>query len=114
RRQSARGSTGGSGNGTRPGAAPAVAHDVARCVERAVDRLRGLQHADGSFEGEGVWCPMILAQYVILCRIVGRLIDAAARQRMLLHFEVTRRDGGWGLHPESGTYVYVATLVSVA
>lgn len=99
----------------KSGMAPDLVPAIARCVERACDRLRGLQHADGSFEGEVVWCPMILAQYVILCRVVGRPIVAAARERIVLHFRVTRRpDGGWGLHAESGSYVYVTTLTYVA
>ncbi len=89
--------------------------DVADCTARAIGRLHALQHANGSFEGEVVWCTMILSQYVILCRILGHPIDAGERDRMILHFRVTRRpDGGWGLHPESGSYVFVTTLAYVA
>ncbi len=89
--------------------------DVSVCLTRAIDRLSVLQHTDGAFEGEVVWCPMILAQYVILRRILQRPIGAAERARMILHFKVTRRpDGGWGLHPESGSYVFVTTISYVA
>jgi lanosterol synthase len=99
----------GSGDG------PPLPVEIADCAARAIGRLRALQHADGSFEGEVVWCPMILAQYVILRRILGRPIGAAERVGMIRHFAVTRRaDGGWGLHPESGSYVYVTTLSYVA
>lgn len=82
---------------------------------RALDRLQKLQNADGSFEGEVVWCPMILAQYVILCRLVGREFNPLERERIVLHFQVTRRPGaGWGLHTESGSYVFVTALSYVA
>jgi 2,3-oxidosqualene cyclase len=88
---------------------------AADCVERAVAGLRSQQHDDGAFEGEVVWCPMILAQYVIMCRIVGHEIDASQRDGMVLHFQETRRpDGAWGLHPESSSYLYVTTLAYVA
>jgi 2,3-oxidosqualene cyclase len=89
--------------------------DISGCLARATDRLSALQHTDGAFEGEVVWCPMILAQYVILRRILQRPIGAAERTRMILHFKVTRRpDGGWGLHPESGSYVFVTTISYMA
>ena len=46
--------------------------DIDLCAARATDRLRALQRVDGSFEGEVVWCPMILAQYVILRAFLRR------------------------------------------
>ena len=58
---------------------------------------------------------MILAQYVILRSFLQRPIAEPERGRMVRHFECTRRpDGGWGLHPESPSYVFVTTLAYVA
>ena len=84
-------------------------------LARALDWLAGQQHGDGCWEGEVVWCPMILAQYVIVQRILGRALDEPTRQGIIRHFEITRKkDSGWGLHPESGSYVFVTTLAYVA
>jgi 2,3-oxidosqualene cyclase len=106
---------------TGSGPAPDLSTDTSTvvtasdCVERSIVGLRALQHPDGAFEGEVIWCPMILAQYVIMCRIIGHEIDASQRDGMIMHLRNTRRaDGGWGLHPESNSYVYVTTLVYVA
>src|SRR4051794_36085037 len=77
--------------------------------------LKALQRPDGSFEGEVVWCPMILAQYVILCSFVRRQISEPQRAGMVRHFAQTcRPDGGWGLHAEAPSYVFVTTLAYVA
>src|SRR4051794_4260020 len=92
-------------------------HDVsaALSVAKALEKLRRLQRADGSFEGEVVWCPMILAQYVIMRTVLRRPIPAPERERVIRHFERTRRhDGGWGLHPESTSYLFVTTLSYIA
>lgn len=62
-----------------------------------------------------VWCPVITAQYVIVRHVVGRRLDAAGRVALRRHFEVTRTpEGGWGLHPESPSYVFVTALAYVA
>ena len=83
--------------------------------ERATEALAGLQRADGSWEGEVVWCPVITAQVVILGAITRREVSAERRGLLLRQFAVTRRpDGGWGLHPESNSYRFVTTLVYVA
>jgi 2,3-oxidosqualene cyclase len=88
---------------------------VRDCLTKAVANLKALQHPDGSFEGEVVWCPMILAQYVILRGFLQQQIVGAERARILRHFEHTRRpDGGWGLHAEAPSYVFVTTLTYVA
>ena len=74
-----------------------------------------MQSERGCWEGEVVWCPMILAQYVIARTIMSRAFDAGEIARIRRHFEVTRTpEGGWGLHPESAPYVYVTTLGYVA
>jgi len=88
---------------------------AADCLDKALAHLQSLQHADGSFEGEVVWCPMILAQYVLLRSFLQRSIGEPERRRMVRHFEVTRRpDGGWGLHAESPSYLFVTALAYVA
>jgi len=82
---------------------------------KAARHLLSLQKARGDWEGEVVWCPLITAQSVIVRTIVGRPPDAATRQSLVRHFEVTRTaEGAWGLHRESRPYVYVTTLVYIA
>ena len=89
--------------------------DAATCLDRALGHLRALQRPDGSFEGEVVWCPMILAQYVILRAVLDRPMTPAERSGMILHFRRTRRPpAGWGLHPESPPYVFVTAISYVA
>lgn len=61
------------------------------------------------------WCPIITAQYVIVRHVVGRALDEPARAGLRRYFEVTcTPEGGWGLHPESPSYVFVTTLAYVA
>src|SRR5262249_46923687 len=46
---------------------------------------------------------------------LNRQIGEAECSRMVRHFECTRRpDGGWGLHAESPSYVFITTLAYVA
>ena len=62
-----------------------------------------------------VWSPLILAQRVIVERVVGRTPDPETRKGIVRHFEVTRAPAGaWGLHPESPGSVFVTTLGYVA
>jgi lanosterol synthase len=80
-----------------------------------MDFLGSLQRVDGSFEGEVVWCPMTLAQYVIVRTLLNRPFEPAERARIILHFRTTLRpEGGWGLHPEANSYVFVTTISYVA
>src|SRR5260370_5966145 len=84
-------------------------------VESALRWLAQRQNEDGSWEGEVVWCPMILAQYVIVHRMLGENFDERTRQGIIRHFEVTRKKSvGWGLHLESQPYVFVTTLAYIA
>ena len=84
-------------------------------LDSAAAHLLALQQDRGCWEGEMVWCPVILAQHVIVQRVVGRAPDAATRAGMRRHFEVTRTaDGAWGLHPEAPGSVFVTTLGYVA
>src|SRR5262245_45598891 len=84
----------------------------------ALDHLLSLQKGEGCWEGEMVWNTMILSQVVIVKHVVGRPAgDATTREGrgIIRHFESTRRDdGSWGMHPESGGYVFCTTLAYVA
>lgn len=89
--------------------------DPTRALERGVRALESLQEADGSWEGEVIWCPLLAAQYVLAWSIMDRPIDEARKRRILLHFERTRHaDGLWGLSDVSEPNLFVTTLVYVA
>ncbi len=62
-----------------------------------------------------VWCTMILSQVILVRHTVGQGWDEETRARIIRHYEVTRTGAGvWGLHPESGGYVFTTTLAYVA
>lgn len=89
----------------------------ADALARAVDHLAAVQYPTGYWEAEMVWNSMLLSQWVIVQRIVGRLdrIDAQTRARILKQYEVTRTaEGGWGMHGEGGAYVFMTSLAYVA
>ncbi|MFN4261488.1 MAG: 2,3-oxidosqualene cyclase [Gemmataceae bacterium] len=87
----------------------------AAALDRAIAHLLQQQHVDGCWEGEMVWCTMILSQYVIVRHITGRQWDEHTRKQIIRHYEVTRTSAGaWGLHPESAGYVFTTTLAYVA
>lgn len=89
--------------------------DTQDARRRALDHLLSLQQPDGCWEGEMVWCTMILSQVVIVRHIVGQGWDEQTRARIIRHYEVTRIGTGvWGLHPESGGYVFTTALAYVA
>lgn len=96
--------------------APLTSHDDDR-RRAAIDALARAAMPSGGFEGEVVWNTMILAQVVIVRRVIqgeGAFSDAE-RAGMIRHFEVSRTpEGGFGLHPESGPYVFFTTLAYVA
>lgn len=88
-------------------------------VARARAHLGAVQREDGAFEGEVVWNPMLLAQYIFVRTIVAgqdaSLFSPEERRKMIRYFEVTRTpEGGWGMHPASGPYVFFTTLSYVA
>ncbi|MGH2400820.1 MAG: FAD-dependent monooxygenase, partial [bacterium] len=57
---------------TKPSAADKDANDDAEsALRRAVAALIRRQSATGGWEGEVVWCPMLAAQYVLMCHITG-------------------------------------------
>ena len=83
--------------------------------ERALQNLLSLQREDGSWEGEVVWCTMILSQYVIVRHVVGRRFTDDERSDIVRHYAVTRTgQGGWGLHPEDDAQVFTTSLAYVA
>jgi squalene/oxidosqualene cyclase-like protein len=83
--------------------------------DRALQHLLSLQRTDGAWEGEVVWCTMILSQYVIVCRAAGRRIEGGERRDIMRHYAATRTaEGGWGLHPEGPPQVFTTTLAYVA
>ena len=87
----------------------------ASAAELGAARLTAQQDAAGRWEGEVIWCPVITAQVVLAHAIMGRPIAPERGQLILRHFTRTRRpDGGWGLHPESHSYLFVTALVYVA
>jgi lanosterol synthase len=92
-----------------------VSADPLAALIRGARFLSDLQKTEGSWEGEVVWCPMLAAQYVLMCHITGTPIDSTRRRRLLRHFETTRLPSGlWGLHELSAPYLFVTTLVYVA
>ena len=103
----------GSSKFTRP--SEVESPDAGRALDRAAARMLELQGDDGSWEGEMVWCPMLTAQYVMLCHLVGQPIEPGRRRRVLRSFERTRLAGGqWGMHEHSPPHLFVTTLVYVA
>ena len=82
---------------------------------RALARLLELQGSAGDWEGEMVWCTMILAQAVIVRTVTERPYSESEKQGIVKHFTVTQReDGSWGMHPESSGYVFFTTMAYVA
>ncbi len=82
---------------------------------RALQRLLDSQGSNGDWEGEMVWCTMILAQAVIVRTVVGRPYTDDERARIIRHFAYYQAaDGSWGMHPESPGYVFFTTLAYVA
>ncbi|HNI58806.1 MAG TPA: prenyltransferase/squalene oxidase repeat-containing protein [Pseudomonadota bacterium] len=84
-------------------------------LDAAMSHLRSLQKADGGFEGEMVWNTMILSQYILTQRAIGKPIDKQTADKMVLHYRTTRcKDGAWGMHGESDGYVYFTAMAYVA
>src|SRR6266851_2437729 len=60
----------------------------AAALRRAIESLLSKQAANGSWEGEVIWCPLLAAQFVLMCHIT--------------------HNGGWGEHFQgclTGQYV---------
>ncbi|MBL4689779.1 MAG: hypothetical protein JKY37_34645 [Nannocystaceae bacterium] len=105
-----------------PGSAATIAsgneglHEPVRLAyARALAHLRSVQHADGRVAGEVVWNPMLVSQYVMLRHILGRPIDGPRRARIRRSLECqVCDDGGWGMHPDSPSYLFHTVLGYVA
>ena len=81
----------------------------------ALEHLQREQHPNGAFAGEVVWNPMLPCQYVILCHILGHEITEQRKRRIRVALEhQVRRDGGWGMHPDSPSYLFHTTLGYIA
>jgi hypothetical protein len=103
------------------GEGPSVGSEIGRVgarlpVDGAVMHLISQQNPLGCWEGEVAWNTMLLSQYVLTCRMVGRWPLSPRDQRGVLHhFEVSRRpDGSWPLHGEGPGSVFVTSLAYVA
>jgi len=84
-------------------------------LNQAMEGLLTQQHDNGCWEGEMVWCTMILSQVVIVRHLAGRPWNEQERAQIIRNYQVTRTpQGTWGLHPESGGYVFTTTLAYVA
>ncbi len=97
---------------------PSADDDVTRAqaaYHRAVEKLGALQLDNGAFAGECIWNPMLVCQYVFVCHIVGRPISEDRRRRIHRSLELeAREDGGWGMHPDSESWLFHTTLAYVA
>src|SRR5262247_3329302 len=85
-------------------------------LDRGIDHLLSQQRESGCWEGEMVWCTMILSQYIIVRHVTGRpVVDEHSRRQIIKYYRANRTpEGVWGLHPESGGYVFFTTLAYVA
>ncbi|MGH2372031.1 MAG: FAD-dependent monooxygenase [bacterium] len=84
-------------------------------LRRAVAALLRRQSATGAWEGEVVWCPMLAAQYVLMCHVTDTGIAGVRKESLLLHFRRTRLTSGlWGVHPHAAPSLFVTTLVYIA
>ncbi|MFO0760673.1 MAG: prenyltransferase/squalene oxidase repeat-containing protein [Byssovorax sp.] len=86
-------------------------------LARSLAHLTSLQRPDGAFEGEVEWNPMLLSQVVIVRTILAGKspFDEATKRKIVRHFEANQnKDGGFGMHAESGSYVFFTALSYVA
>jgi lanosterol synthase len=89
--------------------------DAEAPLDRGINHLLSQQRQNGCWEGEMVWCTMILSQYVIVQRITGGSFNERSCEKMVNYFRVSRTsEGVWGMHPESKGYVFFTTLAYIA
>lgn len=94
---------------------PPLKSTVDAAVRKAVNHLLNRQKPGGDWEGEMVWCIMILAQAIIVRTLAGRPYSTAEQRQIVKHFAVTQAaDGSWGMHPESPGYVFFTAIAYVA
>lgn len=82
-----------------------------RAYQAALGHLRAIQHADGRVAGEVVWNIMLPCQYVILCHVLRHEIAPDRRRRIYRSLQAqVREDGGWGMHPDSASWLFHTVL----
>jgi lanosterol synthase len=82
---------------------------------RALGHLRSRQLPNGSVAGEVIWNIMLPCQYVIVSHVLGREIPDKRKRTIRLALErQLRSDGGWGMHPDSASYLFHTVLGYVA
>lgn len=99
-----------------PASASAAASDpTSAAFYDGVANLIAQQHADGRFEGEVSWNPLMPAQYVMACALTGTTIGPQRRRRIVRHFAGTQLPSGqWGLHRGGDPSLLATALVYVA
>lgn len=94
---------------------PDLREQAAAAHARALGHLRAVQQPRGALAGEVVWNPMLVCQYVMLCELLGEPIAPARQRRIRRSLELqVRADGGWGMHPDSASWLFHTTLAFVA
>lgn len=89
--------------------------NVRPALKQATSALLAQQSAEGSWEGEVVWCSMLGAQYALTYALLGLSLDDRQRDALLLDFSRTQLpSGGWGLHACAESSLFNTTLVYVA
>lgn len=91
------------------------ADQVERAHELAVAHLATIQSERGAWGGEVWWNNMLACQYVFMCKILDRPISAERRRAVYRTLEVQEQPGGgWGMHAETGAWMFHTTLGYIA
>lgn len=86
-----------------------------RAARAAAALLHARQAADGHWPAECSGPLFLLPGLLVACSIIGHSWSADQRRRMLLYLEnVQNKDGGFGLHVESPSYMLCTALNYVA
>ncbi|MDX9720248.1 MAG: prenyltransferase/squalene oxidase repeat-containing protein [Myxococcota bacterium] len=86
-----------------------------QAFSRGLEHIESQQQAEGCLLGEVQWCPVLTAQYVLTVHMTGGVVPPDRAARFIEHFvRWQNADGGWGMHAESPSYLFVSTLVYVA
>ena len=97
------------------GADVAARSDITRTALHRAARALVVRQREGAFEGEVAWGPLLAAQYVLVCTLLGFELPESRRTALLRQFRATRgREGAWGLHAKAPPGLFVTTLVYVA
>lgn len=89
--------------------------DAGDALSKGARHLIELQAADGSWEGETVWNPMLPSQTMIAMAVMGRDVGDARRATFRKQLESQQlADGTWGMHVHGETSLFVTTLSYVA